>query len=228
MRRLPVVGAVAALLALGGGVAAGAEPQPAEQGEERSCGAGSETGQEHTERPHCDSGTEGSNECPAQDLDPSDDLFSLQTPAGAVCWDLRDLSFAHVWVDGDDDNPGPLGGYVTLANDGPDHHSDREDEPDDGRSADPPWLCVSDERGPDSGGEDPVCFEGGHPMGDNVGMHPAPEANQCLAWLTGEENDGTERHEAHLCVDDDGSPGEPDPENIPPPPILEELPDPAG
>lgn len=213
------------MLVVGGWLtpASGAEGERPEQGEDVEC----EAGEEHREgqAPQCEGEEEpaGGNECPSQDLDPSDNLFSLQTPVAGVCWDLRDLSFGHVWVDGNEDNPGPASGYVSVANDGPDHHSDHEDEPDDGRSADPPWGCVNAEGGPDSGGDEPVvCADGGHPLGDNIGMHPAPEVNQCRAWLTGEENDGTERHEAHLCVEEDGSPGPPNPENIPTPPALQD------
>lgn len=155
----------------------------------------------------------GDNECPAEDLDPGDNALSLQTPAAGACYDLRDLSCAHIWADVNDVDPIPVGPYVSAGND---HPSNEEgcaagtdpDDPDDGRSADP-GVCVGANRGPDSGAEMPVCPNPGDTL-DEYGISLGSELEECRRFASGEPPT-PEHSQPGVCADDDGD-GVPDPE----------------
>ncbi|MBI2169311.1 MAG: hypothetical protein HYU28_07405 [Actinobacteria bacterium] len=82
------------------------------------------------------------NDCPAQDLDPSDNSVSVQTPLGGICASGdATTQTGHLWIDGEDSNPGPASGYVAASNDGQGIQG----------------VCADDHGGPASGSTSPTC-----------------------------------------------------------------------
>lgn len=150
------------------------------------------------------------NECPAEDVDASDNRASIQTAAGAFCYDVADLSCAHVWADLNDTNGDPFGAYAAAGNDHPtneDGCGDASNEPDDGRSADP-GVCVGPNNGPDSGADEPACANPGDTL-DEFGVSLGSELDECRTFVSG-GTPNPEHSQPGVCADDDGD-GVPDP-----------------
>lgn len=82
------------------------------------------------------------NDCPPTDTDPTDNSISVQTPVGGACAEGDPATqTGHLWLDGEDTNPGPLSGFISASNDG----------------QGPQGICADDNGGPGSGSASPTC-----------------------------------------------------------------------
>ena len=85
------------------------------------------------------------NDCPGEDLDPSDQTVSVQSEVGGVCAAGDPATqTGSVWADGEDGNPDPAGGYASLDSD--------------------KGLCADDNGGPAEGGDSPTCLDPDDPQ----------------------------------------------------------------